>query len=37
MEKIKEIAKIIDHTNINPKAKKEDILKTCQEAKKVWV
>jgi deoxyribose-phosphate aldolase len=28
------IAKIIDHTNINPKAKKEDILKTCQEAKK---
>jgi deoxyribose-phosphate aldolase len=34
MEKIKEIAKIIDHTNINPKAKKEDILKTCQEAKK---
>jgi deoxyribose-phosphate aldolase len=34
MEKIKEIAKIIDHTNINEKAKKEDILKTCQEAKK---
>jgi deoxyribose-phosphate aldolase len=34
MEKIKEIAKIIDHTNINKKAKKEDILKTCQEAKK---
>jgi deoxyribose-phosphate aldolase len=34
MEKIKEIAKIIDHTNIDPKAKKEDILKTCQEAKK---
>jgi deoxyribose-phosphate aldolase len=34
MEKIKEIAKIIDHTNINLKAKKEDILKTCQEAKK---
>jgi deoxyribose-phosphate aldolase len=34
MEKIKNIAKIIDHTNINPKAKKGDILKTCQEAKK---
>jgi deoxyribose-phosphate aldolase len=34
MEKIKNIAKIIDHTNINPKATKEDILKTCQEAKK---
>jgi deoxyribose-phosphate aldolase len=33
MEKIKNLAKIIDHTNINPKAKKEDILKTCQEAK----
>lgn len=29
----KEIAKIIDHTNINPKAKAEDIKKTCQEAK----
>jgi deoxyribose-phosphate aldolase len=34
MEKINEIAKIIDHTNINKKAKKKDILKTCQEAKK---
>ena len=34
MEKIKDIAKIIDHTNINPKATKKDILKTCQEAKK---
>jgi len=30
---MKEIAKIIDHTNINPKAKTEDIIKTCQEAK----
>jgi deoxyribose-phosphate aldolase len=28
------IAKIIDHTNINPKATKKDILKTCHEAKK---
>jgi deoxyribose-phosphate aldolase len=28
------ITKLIDQTNINPKAKKEDILKTCQEAKK---
>jgi deoxyribose-phosphate aldolase len=28
------IAKIIDHTNIDPKAKKEDILRTCEEAKK---
>jgi deoxyribose-phosphate aldolase len=34
MEKIKNIAKIIDHTNIKEDAKKEDILKTCQEAKK---
>jgi deoxyribose-phosphate aldolase len=34
MEKIKNIAKIIDHTNINKKATKEDILKTCHEAKK---
>jgi len=33
MEKIN-IAKIIDHTNIIRDAKKEDILKTCQEAKK---
>lgn len=31
---MRNIAKIIDHTNINPKAKKEDIIKTCQEAKK---
>lgn len=30
----KDIAKIIDQTNINPKAKAEDIKKTCQEAKK---
>jgi len=29
-----EIAKVIDHTNIKKRAKKEDILKTCQEAKK---
>ncbi len=29
-----EIAKIIDHTNINPKATAEDIKKTCDEAKK---
>jgi len=28
------IAKIIDHTNINLKAKVQDIQKTCQEAKK---
>lgn len=28
------IAKIIDHTNINPQAKIPDIKKTCQEAKK---
>jgi len=34
MEKIKDIAKIIDHTNIKKDAKKEDILKTCQQAKK---
>ncbi len=27
-------AKIIDHTNINPKATAKDIKKTCQEAKK---
>lgn len=27
------IAKVIDHTNINPEAKAEDIKKTCQEAK----
>lgn len=31
--KIKEIAKIIDHTNIKKGATKKDILKTCQEAK----
>jgi len=29
-----QIAKIIDHTNINPKATAEDIKKTCEEAKK---
>lgn len=29
-----QIAKIIDHTNVNLKATKEDILKLCQEAKK---
>jgi deoxyribose-phosphate aldolase len=34
MKKIKNLSKIIDHTNINLKAKKENILKTCQEAKK---
>ncbi len=34
MEKIKNIAKLIDHTNIKKEAKKEDILKTCKEAKK---
>jgi deoxyribose-phosphate aldolase len=34
MEKLEKIAKVIDHTNINPKAKKDDILKTCQEAKR---
>jgi deoxyribose-phosphate aldolase len=34
MEKIKNIAKIIDHTNIKKGAKKEEITKTCQEAKK---
>jgi len=27
------IAKIIDHTNINKKAKAKDIKKTCQEAR----
>ncbi|MCD6500817.1 deoxyribose-phosphate aldolase [bacterium] len=27
-------AKIIDHTNIDPKAREKDIKKTCQEAKK---
>jgi deoxyribose-phosphate aldolase len=31
--KILKIAKLIDHTNIKKDAKKEDILKTCQEAK----
>jgi len=31
---MKNIAKIIDHTNIKKDAKKEDILKTCEEAKK---
>jgi deoxyribose-phosphate aldolase len=34
MEKIKDTAKIIDHTNINPRAERKDIIKTCQEAKK---
>ena len=34
MFKLKEIAKTIDHTNINPKATAKDIRKTCQEAKK---
>ena len=28
----KPINKYIDHTNIDPKAKKQDIIKTCQEA-----
>ncbi|HOS88040.1 MAG TPA: deoxyribose-phosphate aldolase [Candidatus Pacearchaeota archaeon] len=28
----KKINQYIDHTNINPKAKKEDIIKTCKEA-----
>jgi deoxyribose-phosphate aldolase len=32
--KVKDLAKIIDHTNIKKDAKKEEILKTCQEAKK---
>jgi len=31
---MKNIAKIIDHTNINQKAKASDIKKTCEEAKK---
>jgi deoxyribose-phosphate aldolase len=31
---MKNLAKIIDHTNIKKEAKREDILKTCQEAKK---
>jgi deoxyribose-phosphate aldolase len=31
---MKNLAKIIDHTNIKKDAKKEDILKTCEEAKK---
>jgi len=31
---MKNIAKIIDHTNINPSATAQDIKKTCQEAKK---
>jgi len=34
MEKIKNIAKIIDHTNIKKEAKRGDIIKTCREAKK---
>lgn len=31
---MKDIAKIIDHTNINKEAKTKDIKKTCREAKK---
>ncbi len=31
---LKNIAKIIDHTNIDPSASEKDIKKTCQEAKK---
>jgi deoxyribose-phosphate aldolase len=31
---MKNLAKIIDHTNIKKDAKKEDILKTCEEAKR---
>jgi deoxyribose-phosphate aldolase len=31
---LSQIAKLIDHTNINPKATAKDIKKTCQEAKK---
>jgi deoxyribose-phosphate aldolase len=31
---MKNIAKIIDHTNIRKGAKREDILRTCEEAKK---
>jgi len=34
MEKIKNIAKIIDHTNIKKEAKRGDIIKTCRESKK---
>ncbi len=34
MAKIENLAKIIDHTNIKIDAKKEEILKTCEEAKK---
>ena len=30
----KEIAQVIDHTNINLGAKSKDIIKTCQEAKR---
>lgn len=33
MAKIKDIAKIIDHTNIKKDASQEEIIKTCQEAK----
>lgn len=32
--KIKNIAALIDHTNIDPRATEKDIKKTCQEAKK---
>ncbi|MDD4409706.1 MAG: deoxyribose-phosphate aldolase [Candidatus Pacebacteria bacterium] len=34
MAAVKTINQYIDHTNINTKATKEDILKTCEEAKK---
>ncbi len=34
MVSLKNLAKIIDHTNIRNNLKKDDILKTCQEAKK---
>ena len=33
-ENIKKIAGMIDHTNLNPCAKKADIEKLCEEAKK---
>lgn len=36
MVDLKNLAKIIDHTNIKKDAKKEDILKTCQEAKNYY-
>jgi len=34
VSKVKNLAKIIDHTNIDYKARKRDVKKTCQEAKK---